>query len=1239
MKTTCAGFRGFLAGIVSAVVFVLLLSNSSLGQASYQAQLRGGVTDATGAVITNATVTITEVGTNVSQTTRTDSSGYFILRALRPSTYTVRASAPGFQVVERKGVVLAVDQETSLNFTLRPAGTSTEIQVSETAPLLDTQSASLGTDVTNEYVKEIPLLNRNFFGLVFLNAGVSETAGSGTADNYPSGTNFVSNGQRNATAEIRMDGALITAPEEGEGGNTNVFYEPSVEAVQEFKVQNNAFSAEFGSNGGTVVNMALKSGTNAFHGSAWWFGQNSVMDANDFFSDQAGLPKPSHSRNQYGASVGGPIRKNKTFFFVDIERVLEVDPVPILATVPTVAERSGDFSQALITDPYSGSVVPNTIYNPYQNTGKSLIVQANRPQFPNNQIGKQWWDPVGEKILNLYPLPNLPGGPDGSNNFRTNTTNSTRSLQFDGKVDEQISQNLHLAARLSHAHYTSAVPTILGDGEFNDGNNYLTSVENGGLQFDWNIRPTLLLSTRFGIDYVHAPGYTKYPSAASVGFPASLDQANDISRMPAILVDSPWTSIYDQCCVDTKLNHYLYSYSSTLAWAKGKHNIKFGGEQRLFFNNFQEPNYPSGDFHFAQSVTQQNVGEADEASSVEGNPFADILLGLGDSGGISIYPEVFNKSKDTSFYTQDDWRITSKLTLNLGLRYEWSTPYNERYNRIEFSNFNGNSGITVDLSSGVPGLKALGLGPTQLTGTTLFPTPGNRNIPIDRDNWAPRIGFAYQLTRDTVLRGGAGIYYGLNVATNYQYLGTAFRKDGVINFTLNGNCSPGITAPCQYATFENPFPAGLPAPQEEKYGKLAEWGFGNANDLGTQTALNADIYQWSFGVQRLLPGQLVVSADYSANHSTHLPWGGSGGQTGATTRDRNFIPSSIRSKFYRDGPNDQCLPNGDVNFSDLYSYNNLHCNVPNPFYSMFSGPNAIFHEPDSIYDFPTIPLINLLRPHPQFNGTFEGLPLLEGESFYNALQIRVQKRASHYISFEGGYTLSKSTDDSSAGRNAWVYGLAFDNPQELDNLKAEHSISANDATHRLAMAIIGDVPIGRGRWIGNGMNRVLDGVVGGWTVSAILTQQSGQPIDIGMSNYTLDDGNQRPDVICNPSTGISSHRSALTNSSANPLSTLNTSCFANPGGQGVSEQAGDAPRYFSFLRTDGIHNIDLAFEKSFVPHEGMRLEFRGEFFNAFNTPRFGIPDNLWGDSTFGQISSLAQGSTPRHTQLGVRFEF
>jgi outer membrane receptor protein involved in Fe transport len=1167
-----------------------------LGQASYQAQIRGVVSDQSGAVMADSTVTITEAGTNAAQTAKTDHSGEYILRALRPSTYVVKVQAAGFQAVERKDVVLAVGQETSLNFTLRPAGSSTEVQVTETAPLLDTESSELGTDVTTRYVKEIPLLNRNFFGLVFLNAGVSEVAGSGVADNYPSGTNFVSNGQRNATAEVRMDGALISAPEQGEGGNSNVYYEPSVEAVQEFKVQSNAFSAEFGSNGGTVVNMALKSGTNGYHGTAWWFGQRDALDANDFFSNQAGLPKLTHSRDQYGASLGGPIRKNRTFFFVDIERVLEASPVPIVATVPTMAERSGDFSQALITDPNTGSVVPNLIFNPHV-----VDVNGMRTGFAGNIIPQQYQDPIGAKILALYPLPNQPGGPDGTNNFRANTTSSTKTLQFDAKIDEQISNTQHLAGRFSHLHSSNVVPTILGDGEFNDGLNQLTSVENASVQHDWTIRPTLLLSSRFSIDHVYAPGFTTYPSATSVGFPSLLDGANQgISRMPGILVDSPWTSLFDQCCVDTKFSHNLYSYSSALSWARGKHNLKFGGEQRLFYNNFQQPPYPTGSFHFAQNVTEKVIGAND---ADQGNPFADILTGVGDTGSIALYPEVHNLSKETGFYAQDDWKVTPRLTLNLGLRYEWSTPYNESQNRLQFSDFTGSSGVTV------PGLPLIS-GP--LIGTTQFADPNHRSVPVDRNNWAPRLGFAYQFAKDTVIRGGVGVYYGSNVATNFQFPGSAFRKDGVVYFTHDNFQT--VNAPND-ATFANPFPNGLPAPQAKKYGPLADWGFANQNDLGTTQAQNADIYQWSLGVQRLLPGQLVISADYSANRSTHLPWGGAGGICGCgpTTRDRNFIASSVRRQY-----NTQAL------------YDQLHNPANNPFQSLFAGPNATFNEPDSQYINDQIPLINLLRPYPQFDGPFEGLPLLEAQSYYNALQVRVEKRAGHYISFEGGYTFSKSTDNSSSGRNAFIGSLASDNPQELDNLKVEHSISANDATHRLAMAIIADAPIGRGRWIGRDMNRVLDGVVGGWVISTILTFQSGQPIDIGMSQPTLDDGNQRPNVICNPNSGVSAHQSALTGSS-----TFNSNCFADPG----FEQAGNAPRYFSNLRTDGIHNIDIALSKEFVPREGMKLELRGEFFNFFNTPRFAPPDTLFGDSTFGQVTSLAMGSTPRHGQVGVRFEF
>ena len=338
---------------MSRWILVACLSAGSVGllfaQGSYRAQVRGVVTDATGAVVRDAKVTITDAGTNISNTTRTDDKGSYFFTGLRPSTYSVKVAVAGFQSAERLGVVLAVDQETTINFALTPGAVTTTVEVNAARPLMDTGNSTLGTEVTSQYIKDIPLPGRNFFGLTFLSGGVTEAAGSGTQDNYPAGTNFVSNGQRNATAEVRIDGSLISAPEQGEGATSNVYYEPSVEVIQEFKVQNNSFSAEFGNNGGTVVNMVLKSGTNAFHGSGWWFGQRAGTDARDFFNP-APNGRPNHARDQYGFSLGGPIRKNRTFFFFDLEKVRDDEPINIVASVPmngmfpgTSNERIGNF--------------------------------------------------------------------------------------------------------------------------------------------------------------------------------------------------------------------------------------------------------------------------------------------------------------------------------------------------------------------------------------------------------------------------------------------------------------------------------------------------------------------------------------------------------------------------------------------------------------------------------------------------------------------------------------------------------------------------------------------------------------------------------------------------------------------------------------------------------------------------------------------------------------------------------
>ncbi|PYV73721.1 MAG: hypothetical protein DMG97_10685 [Acidobacteria bacterium] len=1204
----------------------LLLSAPAWSQASYTAQIRGVVKGQSGALVPNATVTITNDATGISQISRADDRGLYILTGLRPAVYTIKADATSFRSAEEKNVVLQVAQQTTIDFTLHPLGLITTIDVTTAAPLLDTENAALGTDVTNEYVRDIPLYSRNMFGLVFLAGGVTETTGSGITDNYPTGTNFVSNGQRNATAQITLDGSPISAPEQGEGGNSNVYYQPSVEIVQEFKVQNNSFSAEFGNNGGTIVNMVLRQGGNAFHGSGWWYGQRANFDARDFFNTGE---KPDHVRDQYGFALGGPVKKNKTFFFVDFEKVRQQDPFNLEGVVPTALERTGDFSQSPANS--------NGIYDPCAgNQGSATPCPHN--QFPGNKIPAGEIDPIGQAILNLYPMPNVPNATYPDPNWRAVALRISPDWQFDVKLDHQITANHKIGGRYSRYHLHDTAPTIVGDGDFGpegDGVIFNTNAQNGGAEYNWAISPMMLLTSRFSVDRVHAPGISNnYPTLSDVGLSPDL-AANALTRMPTIQVDDSFLSLFDQCCVDTHFAHTLVSYSSGLQWVKGAHSIKFGGEQRVFFNYFWQPDNPTGIFNFSRDVTtsQPNNGLGDNN---EGNPFATILLGYPHDASLHLVPAVADKSKETAFFVQDDWKATSKLTLNFGLRYEWSTPYTERFDRLQFNDFSGDTGISIavdrDQTGTFPQFGQIG----EIRGTSLFPSSGRRNAPVDRNNFAPRFGFAYQLASNTVLRGGAGVFYGMNVATNFQYAGPAFAKTANMFFTKDNFAhqfaclGPSPTQPnCPNSS---PFPGGLALPPGTKYGALAQWGFSNSSDLDTGTARSSEIYQWNLGIQHLFPGQIVVGIDYSANRSTHLPWGGAGG---ISTRNRNFLPSSIRNALVA-----ALNPTHDPTITPVSDY--LNTDVPNPFQCFFTtsaaltGPwcpaSPIFSAADvtdSRYIDPTIPQQLLIEPFPQFDGGFEGLPTLNANSWYHSLQIRFQKRASHYISFEGNYTFSKATDDSSAGRNAWLGNLWLDNPQLLDDLKAEHSIGANDTPHRLTTAIIFDIPVGKDRLIGGAMNPVMDALVGGWSLSTFLTIQSGQPLALFNSAALLADGNQRPNVLCSQlTTGLSYRQAAETGGAV-----INQDCFGDPG----DNIAGDAPRYFSQLRTDGIRNVDASLSKEFTIREGKVLQVRAEMFNAFNHPRFAIPDVGSGDGALGQVTNTA--GPFRRMQFGARFQF
>jgi Carboxypeptidase regulatory-like domain len=1261
------------------VAFLLASFPSTvMAQGSYRAQLRGVVSDAAGAVLPNAKVTITDSGTSIATHMVTDGKGEYFFTGLRPSTYSVKAEANGFRASERTNVVFAADQETTLNFTLSPARVNETVEVTTTAPLLDTESATLGTNITSEYVHELPLMNRSFFGLTFLAAGVTEVAGSGTTDNYPSGTNFTSNGQRNATAEIRLDGALISAPEQGEGGNSNVYYEPLVEGMQEMNVQNNSFSAEFGNNGGTVVNMVMKSGTNAFHGSGWYFLQRPGIDARDFFNPKYVVgnpvpnPKPDSRRDQGGFSLGGPIRKNRTFFFVDFEKVKSSSASSGVVTVPTMAERQGNFSG-----------LTNNIYDPNVNCG--TLANVIRPQVGFNCSGQQIpgempnvipggaggvpneINPIGLAVLSLYPKPS---NSNEFNNYNYTAIANGPDYQYDIKIDHQINDKNHINGRYSRdwSNYTS--PLTLGDGFDNDGiASGVTVAQNASFEYSRTINPRIVWTSHVGVDRVHELSLPGIPTISSFNatqpangqLPAVFEQANGIDKMPSFLMQGnlPWNNLYDQCCINTTFAHTLFSYSSQLVISRKSHLLKVGGEQRIFYNNFWQPNYPTGYMTFTDDVTSPTPNsDYDAAGNTSGNPFASLAFGYGDNVNagsvLAVTPSVANRSLETGFYIQDDWKVNSKLTVNLGLRYQWSSPYTSRGNQLEFSNFTADSGVNIPLNlvpatapsgtlSTQAALQSVGLNfpsSEEVLGTTQFATSSMRTVPTYRKDLGPRLGFAYQIDRSTVVRGGGGVYFGMSPATNFQYPGAAFLKNATIFFTNNNFAN-------QSATLGNPFPAGYTGPQGRQYGQFANWGYQDPNDLGTTAARDADIYQWNLGIQRLLPSQIVLGVDYSANRSTHLPWSG--------TNNRDFIPSALVAQIAA-----AVTPTDPTCQQDSCVSNFLQTQVGNPFYSQFNTPctstpsHPCFNEPNSNYGSPTLPLGTLVNKYPQYSGDFEGLMLETANSWYNALQIRFNKRTTHNISFEGSYTISKATDYSSAGRNNWVGSLGQGIPQQLDRLGLEHSIGASDAPQRLAGAVVVDLPVGRKQWIGGNMNRAVDAVVGGWSIATLITEQSGQPMALSMANARLANGTQRPQVYCSQlKSGWSQHDVALqwenVGGGAATPSYFNAICFGDPGDQ----IPGNAPRYFSGLRVEGLHNADLNLYKSFVPKEGMRLEVRAEIFNLANHPRFAQPNSAVGTEPegtatltnpfFGSVTSDSVNGTvletPRFFQFGLRFEF
>jgi hypothetical protein len=1150
----------------------LFLIPALAGAQTYTASVRGTVSDSTGASVPSASVVLTEVNRNVKHTSRTDSTGRYVLTALTPGSYELAVEAPGFRKYTQPAFQLEVQQQATIDVELTVGELATAIEVHASAPLVNTASATLGQVVENRFIISAPLQDRNPLSLVLLSAGVVPTEGEagGTAS-----TNFVANGTRNSTAEVVLDGSAISGIEQN-SSITEVKYTPSVDVIEEFKIQTNYFSAEFGNTGGAIVNMVSKSGTNQIHGVGYEFHRNSALNANDFFSNREGLSIPEFKRSVFGLTMGGPVvlprlynGKSRTFFFADYEGHRDQSATTMLTTMPTPLQLAGDFSQT-----FRSNGKPYVIYNPYD-TYETEDGLMRRP-FEGNVIPPEMQNPASLKILKYYPAATSDGDPvTHLNNFYKQGVNASRGDKVDIKIDHNISERQRITSRYSVNWDRSNPANLLG----NIAANITPGTEHDqNFVFDYTRTPgpTTVMTIRASIMRVSSirdPLSTGFDSSASDTLGLSpLFQALGVRQFPNITATSyralgagGWAIIHR--------GEDVGLVNGSFTKIAGGHTVKSGAEFRVYHENYFQPGYPAGRLSFSRNTTGMDPFGS---SSSQGNGIASLLLGWGSGGEMDLDYPTATASKYFGTYVQDDWRITPKLTLNLGLRYDFDIPRTERFNRLNWFDYSAPS----PLAGEVPGFP-------DLKGVMRFATPSHRSpYNGDYNNVQPRFGIAYALGKKMSLRAGYGIYYSVSRASIKGEVGSAFRSGTSLEFSRDSNLT-------QYATLQNPFPNGLLLPPGPSHDPLAFVGLGwDAYDPHT---INPQWQQWNFSIQRELPGSGVVEVAYSGSKGTHLSFG-----TDDVLGNRNKLDPMFWS-MGRDA---------------------LYEQVANPFYGVITNPL-------SVLSLPTVERQYLLLPYPGYDSYLGGYtaPPYIGNSIYHSAQFKYEKRFSRGLAVLAHYTIAKLISDSdSPGTDIdWLGG--FTGLQNWKNLRQERSVATFDIPQRLVISFDYQLPIGRDRAYGKNMHRVADAFLGGWELSSILTFSSGYPIIPQLDSPDLLSGDQRPNLIGNPSTHGSSHQRIE--------QYFNVDAFSQPD----PDVYGTAPRTLPNYRTFGIRNGDFTLMKNFLIKESKKIQFRLESFNVTNTPTFGRPDEYYGADTFGQITSYAPGRGPRELQLAVKFYY
>jgi len=1141
--------RSVLKPSFALIAAMTILYGGAAQAQESRATLTGTVADPQGAVVPGAAVAARNLATNAESKTTTNQAGLYVIPFLSTGNYTVTVTAAGFKTAIRERAELGLGERQQLDFALEVGALAEQVMVMAEAELLNTANAVRGTTIDARKVADLPLLGKNPYTFAYHATGVLHINPQGSITDRPydnGGMDYLSiAGGRPFTNEFLLDGAPNTNTERGNPGS--LAFVPPPEATEEVGVIVNNYDAQYGRTGGGVVSATLKSGTNRLHGTVYEYHRNRALNANTHNNNRQGLPKGAFIWNQPGVTVNGPVYipkvydgRNKTFFLFSWEAIKQNIPNNPLETVPTDANRAGDFSAL-----HQTNGAPITIYDPLT-TGQGGGANLRLP-FAQNRIPVARFDPVAVKVMDFIPRPNTPENAQGFQNHtpRSGLVTTERYNAYTTKIDQVVTDSIRLSGSYVRNRRWQTGASLGWPLPVRGPNNFQRFNQGSNLQLTSTLSPTTVVTTRFGFtqhdfaNFMYQGGFDPTP----LGFPSSFVSQAQGKFFPQFTFTNYTGFGQGGNNHDTSTNWYL---TTSVNKVLNGHSLKFGGEFRALLDNI--PNYSFATFNFTNAFTQRDYAVADAAS---GNAFAAFLLGYANSGSSNFNATPAWGNHYYGLFVQDDWRITRALTINLGFRWDYDSPYTERYNRM-------NAGF--DLNSASP-LQVPGL---QLKGGLLFATEDNRLAnKRDLNNFNPRVGVAWKFLNKTVLRGGYGLSY-LPTFAPGQTQGFGASTDMVTSIDANRTPANRLS---------NPFPEGLIRPTGSSLG-LATFAGQNITYVD-QNRVIPYIQQYSAGFQHELPGQVLLDVSYVGSQTSKL----------GTTKNLNDVSA-------------EQLAQGTAF---------LNASVPNPFAGRLPG---------TALNAATTTRRQLLRPYPQFASPLNRTQFSAGKAWYNALQFQVVKRLSHGLHAQFTYTWSTTME-----------AATYLNPQFRDD-QLERVRTQEDLPHRASILGGYDIPFFKSS------KGITKAILGGWQINAIAVFQSGRQLG-GV-------GDAYP-------TGVD----PLINPSGAPDTYYFNSCTQNTQGArqnctSTSQPVAWIQRPADTLRVVGsrwsqIREVRPAFWdssvfKAFYPRESIKVEFRLEMFNTFNTPWFGQAQTGLTNARFG-LQGNTQTNDPRNIQVALKVSF